>query len=76
VRPEQSEEGIVSQGKTLLYGGLLYGLFVATAVYWLGDYIEVSASLWVRVLFALGVGFLASLVFLFSYIAGKRRKKD
>jgi len=76
VRPERSEEGIVSQGKTLLYGGLLYGLFVATAVYWLGDYIEVSASLWVRVLFALGVGFLASLVFLFSYIAGKRRKKD
>ncbi len=66
----------MSQGKTLLYGGLLYGLFVATAVYWLGDYIEVSASLWVRVLFALGVGFLASLVFLFSYIAGKRRKKD
>ena len=60
--------------KTLLYGGLLYGLFVTAAVYWLGAYLEVSASTAVRVLFALGVGVLASLVFLFSYIAGKRRK--
>ena len=66
----------MNQGKTLLYGGMFYGLFVAVAVFLLGDYIEVSASLWVRILFALGVGFLASLVFLFSYIAGKRRKKD
>ncbi|HSF96186.1 MAG TPA: hypothetical protein VLA52_14270 [Thermohalobaculum sp.] len=62
--------------KTLLYGGALYGLFVAAAVYWLGVYLEVSASVPVRVLFALGVGCLASLVFLFSYVAGKWRKKD
>ena len=66
----------MNQGKTLLWGGLLYGLFVAAAVYWLGSYLEVSASLVVRILFALGIGALASLVFLFSYIAGKRRKKD
>jgi hypothetical protein len=64
----------MSNDKTLLYGGLLYGLFVAAIVYWLGVYLEVSASLGIRVLFALGVGLLASLVFLFSYIAGKRRK--
>jgi membrane protein DedA with SNARE-associated domain len=66
----------MNQGKTLLWGGLIYGLFVTTAVYWLGAYLEVSASLPVRVLFALGVGVLASLVFLFAYIAGKRRDKD
>ena len=66
----------MNQGKTLLWGGLLYGFFVAAAVYWLGRYLEVSASLGVRILFALGVGLLASLVFLFSYIAGKWRKKD
>jgi hypothetical protein len=62
--------------KTLLYGGILYGLFVAAAVYWLGVYREVSGGPVIRVLFSLGVGSLASLVFLFSYIAGKRRKKD
>ena len=66
----------MNQGKILLWGGLLYGLFVAIAVFLVGNYLEVNASLWVRVLFAFGVGFLASLVFLFSYIAGKRRKKD
>jgi small basic protein len=64
----------MSNDKTLLYGGLFYGLFVAAIVYWLGVYLDVSASLGIRVLFALGVGLLASLVFLFSYIAGKRRK--
>ncbi len=63
-------------GKVLLWGGLFYGLFVAVAVFLLGDYIEVSASLTVRLVFAIGVGALASLIFLFSYIAGKRRKKD
>ncbi len=62
--------------KTLLYGGVLYGLFVAAAVYWLGAYLNVTASVPVRALFSLGVGCLASLVFLFSYLAGKRRKKD
>jgi len=62
--------------KTLLYGGALYGLFVATAVYWLGAYLGVSGTTTVRALFSLGVGALASLVFLISYIAGKRRKKD
>ena len=62
--------------KTLLYGGALYGLFVAACVYWLGAYLEVTASVAVRAVFSLGVGCLASLVFLFSYIAGKRRKKD
>ena len=62
--------------KTLLYGGILYGLFVAACVYWLGVYLEVSGGPVVRVLFSLGCGVLASLVFLFSYIAGKRRKKD
>lgn len=62
--------------RNLLYGGLLYGLFVTAAVYWLGVYLEVSGGQIVRILFALGVGALASLVFLFSYIAGKRRKKD
>ena len=66
----------MNQGKTLLYGGLFYGLFVSTAVYWLGSYLEVSASVPIRVLFALGIGLLASLVFLFSYIAGKKRNKD
>jgi len=66
----------MSQGKTLLYGGLLYGLFVTAAVYWLGSYLEVSGSVTVRVLFSIGIGVLASLVFLFSYIAGKKRKKD
>ena len=66
----------MNQGKTLLYGGLFYGLFVSTAVYWLGSYLEVSASVPIRVLFALGIGFLASLVFLFSYLAGKKRNKD
>ena len=65
----------MNSGKVLLWGGLFYGLFVAVAVFLLGDYIEVSGSLAVRILFALGVGFLASLIFLFSYIAGKRRKK-
>ena len=64
----------MNNDKVLLYGGLFYGLFVAAAVYWVGVYLEVSASLGIRVLFALGVGLLASLVFLFSYIAGKRRK--
>jgi apolipoprotein N-acyltransferase len=62
--------------KTLLYGGLLYGLFVAAAVYWLGAFIGVSGSVSVRVVFALGVGALASLVFLFSYLAGKRKNKE
>ena len=66
----------MNQGKTLLYGGLFYGLFVSTAVYWLGSYLEVSASVPIRVLFALGIGLLASLVFLFSYLAGKKRNKD
>ena len=60
----------------MVHRALTIGLFVAVAVFLLGDYIEVSASLWIRILFALGVGFLASLIFLFSYIAGKRRKKD
>ena len=66
----------MNHGKILLWGGLFYGLFVAVAVFLLGAYIEVTANLAVRILFALGVGLLASLVFLFSYIAGKRRKKD
>ena len=66
----------MNSGKVLLWGGLFYGLFVAVAVFLLGDYIEVSGGLAVRILFAIGVGLLASLVFLFSYIAGKRRKKD
>jgi len=66
----------MNNGKTLLWGGLIYGLFVTAAVYWLGSYLGVSASLTVRVLFAIGVGALASLVFLFAYIAGKKRKKD
>ncbi len=62
--------------KNLLYGGLGYGLFVTAAVYWLGIYLEVSGSLAVRIAFALGCGVLASLVFIFSYFAGKRRHKD
>jgi len=62
--------------KTLFYGGIFYGLFVAACVYWLGVYLEVSGGSVVRVAFALGCGVLASLVFLLSYIAGKRRKKD
>ncbi len=66
----------MNSGKVLLWGGLIYGVFVAVAVFALGHYIEVSGSLTVRVLFAIGVGGLASLIFLFSYIAGKRRKKD
>ena len=66
----------MNHGKILLWGGLFYGLFVAVAVFLLGAYIEVTASLAVGILFALGVGLLASLVFLFSYIAGKRSKKD
>ncbi len=66
----------MNNDKTLLWGGLIYGLFVAAAVFALGGYLEVSASLVVRILFAIGVGALASLVFLFSYIAGKNRKKD
>jgi hypothetical protein len=66
----------MNSDKTLLYAGLIYGLFVTAAVYWLGAYLEVTASLPVRVLFSLGVGALASLVFLFAYIAGKRRNKD
>ena len=66
----------MNQGKTLLWGGLIYGLFVSTAVYWLGAYLEVSASLTVRVLFSIGIGALASVVFLAAYIAGKRRNKD
>ena len=66
----------MNSGKTLLWGGLFYGVFVAVAVFALGYYIEVSGSLAVRILFAIGVGGLASLIFLFLYIAGKRRKKD
>ena len=66
----------MNSGKVLLWGGLIYGVFVAVAVFALGHYIEVSGSLAVRILFAIGVGGLASLIFLFSYIAGKRRKKD
>ena len=66
----------MNSGKVLLWGGLIYGLFVAAAVFLLGGYLEVSAGLVVRILFAIGVGGLASLVFLFSYLAGKKRKKD
>ncbi len=66
----------MNSGKVLLWGGLFYGVFVAVVVFALGHYIEVSGSLAVRILFAVGVGGLASLIFLFSYIAGKRRKKD
>ena len=66
----------MNQGKILLYGGLLYGLFVAAAVYWLGAYLEVSGSVTMRVLFSVGIGVLASLFFLAAYIAGKRRNKD
>ncbi len=66
----------MNHGKILLWGGLFYGVFVTVAVFALGHYIEVSGSVTVRVLFALGIGGLASLIFLFSYIAGKRRKKD
>jgi hypothetical protein len=66
----------MNSGKVLLWGGLIYGVFVAVAVFALGHYIEVSGSLAVKILFAIGVGGLASLIFLFSYIAGKRRKKD
>jgi apolipoprotein N-acyltransferase len=66
----------MNNDKALLWGGLIYGFFVAAAVYWLGAYLGVSASIPVRALFALGIGVLASLVFLFSYIAGKRRNKD
>jgi hypothetical protein len=66
----------MNNNKTLIYGGLLYGLFVTTAVYWLGSYLEVSGSVTVRVLFAIGIGVFASLVFLFTYIAGKQRNKD
>jgi len=62
--------------RTLLYGGVLYGLFVSAAVYWLGAWLGVSGSVPVRAAFSLGCGVLASLVFLFSYIAGKRNKKD
>ncbi|MDH3667053.1 MAG: hypothetical protein OEN23_09005 [Paracoccaceae bacterium] len=62
--------------KNLLYGGLFYGLFVTAVVYWLGVYLEVSGSPAVRIIFALGCGALASLVFLFSYLVGKRRSKD
>lgn len=62
--------------KTLIYGGLFYGLFVTAVVYWLGIYLEVSGSAPVRIAFALGCGLLASMVFLFSYLAGKRRGKD
>ena len=62
-------------GRAILVGGALYGLFVAAAVYWLGVYLEVTASDLVRVLFSLGVGGLASLVFFLSYIAGKRRDR-
>ncbi len=63
----------MNSGKVLLWGGLFYGVFVAVAVFALGYYIEVSGSQAVRILFAIGVGGLASLIFLFSYIAGKRR---
>jgi hypothetical protein len=66
----------MNNNKTLIYGGLLYGLFVTTAVYLLGSYLEVSGSVTVRVLFAIGIGVFASLVFLFAYIAGKQRNKD
>ena len=62
-------------GRNILIGGAAYGLFVAAAVYWLGVYLGVSASDTVRVLFALGVGLLASMVFFLSYIAGKRRER-
>lgn len=57
----------------MLFGGVIYGLFVATLVYWLGVYLDVSASTPVRVAFSIGVGALASLVFFFSYFAGKGR---
>ncbi len=66
----------MKRDKTLLYGGLFYGLFVTAVVYWLGVYLEVSGSAAVRIVFALGCGALASLVFLFSYLVGKRRSKD
>jgi hypothetical protein len=66
----------VKNDKTLLYGGIFYGLFVAAAVYWAGVWLEVSGSTLVRVGFAVVCGVLASLVFLLSYIAGKKRKKD
>lgn len=62
--------------RTLLYGGVIYALFVTAAVYWLGVYLEVSGSPAVRILFSLACGGLASLVFFFSYLAGKRRGKD
>ena len=42
----------MNSGKVLLWGGLIYGLFVAGAVFALGAYIEVSASLAVRIVFA------------------------
>jgi len=61
-------------GRTMLWAGILYGLFVTAAVYWLGVYLEVSGSLPVRVAFAVGVGVLASLVFLFAYLIGRNRK--
>ena len=61
--------------RNLLYGGAAYGLFVTAAVYWLGVYLEVSGSVLVRVIFSLACGGLASLVFFFSYLAGKRRGK-
>lgn len=62
--------------RTLLYGGVIYGLFVTAAVYWLGVYLEVSGSPVMRVIFSLACGVLASMVFFFSYLAGKRRGKD
>lgn len=66
----------MNNDRHLLYAGILYALFVAAAVYWLGVWLEVSGSLPVRVLFSVGCGGLAGLVFFLSYLAGKRRKKD
>lgn len=60
----------------MLFGGVIYGLFVATLVYWLGAYLGVSGSDTLRVGFSIGVGALASTVFFASYFAGKRGGKD
>ena len=65
----------MSNGRNILFVGAFYGLFVAAAVYWLGVYLEVTASDTVRILFAVGVGALASMVFFLSYLAGKRRDR-
>lgn len=60
----------------MLFGGVIYGLFVSTLVYWLGAYLGVSGSTTLRVGFSIGVGALASMVFFASYFAGKRGGKD